>query len=76
MATKKRRKSRAAKCAGTVFLAASVGAASCFGHDDQKHIELRQYYPEPTLTVEVWISTATRQTTNSVFPPFLQNQFE
>jgi len=58
MEGKYRKPGTAMRCTGAIVLAASVGAASCLGRED-RHIEQRQYTPEPTLTTEVWISTAT-----------------
>ena len=47
-----------AKVFCALFLAGSIGAAECVGHDGKAHIELPQYQEAPTLTMFV-NSTAT-----------------
>jgi hypothetical protein len=72
---KKKRKSRAAKRAGTVILAASIGLEVCGGHPKQ-HIQMREYQPEPTLTREISVSTATVSTAATLSSWVFPNQFE
>lgn len=58
-----------------IFLAGAIVTGECLGHEENKHIELRQYRATPDLVGHAWdvaaASTAT-MTTLSTFPDFAQ----
>jgi hypothetical protein len=56
--------------AGVIFLAGAIVTGECLGHEENKHIELRQYRATPELVSNAWDivspSTATVTTVSSL----------
>lgn len=76
---KKNRTSQATKGAIVVLLCGAIGVEEFFGHEEMKHIELRQYRATPELAGQTWnianASTATFTTVDSLSSLLLPEQF-